>query len=486
MRKSIWGLNLTICLILSSANCADAQTYRRRGSPKPTVAPVVAPTMAPAVAPVAPDARVRSPRETAIHRLGLAPFSIRKESGIDQAQADQLARQIKNDLNAMSYVEATPVDGSVLRSARATLLKSVAAADLDGVVIAELSSDQITGLILSRGGDTLTTFLLTRDISLTNEAQVKSVSRAVVDEIARSIPYRGFVTKRTGEDLYEINLGKNQGILKGQRFRLFDFMTSSFKSGHRDMGEVEVVAVADLTSTVAPTGGRPNIKPYMKIGFNENSHGMSVPQEMESRGYAVLGAGLLNISGTADPKYVDRAYNISSAPGFVMGAGWNKYSVQVLFAQAKGDQTDLTYFETLADYQLLVRPFGGLNKFSVLGGGRLGLVNITTKRDVVTPLESTTSISPQLIARLDRVFNGSVRGFIAASTYFPVYVSGMQSSALLFSYGIGGDAGLSLEFSPRLFLDVGARYHLIRRPVEGQSSVQEIYSEFFTDLGFRF
>jgi hypothetical protein len=89
-------------------------------------------------------------------------------------------------------------------------------------------------------------------------------------------------------------------------------------------------------------------------------------------------------------------------------------------------------------------------------------------------------------ARIDRIIRGPVRGFIDASAYFPIFVSGIDTGALLFSYGIGGDAGLSLDLSQRLFIDVGGRFHLIRRPVEGQSSVQENYTELFADLGFRF
>jgi hypothetical protein len=428
----------------------------------------------------------RSPRETAVRRLGVVPFSVQKDSGIAPAQDDQLVRQVANDLSAMSYVDATPIDGSTKRSARAALLKSVADANLDGVLIGEVASDHFTGVILSRSGDTLAKFDLPLGSSLANESQVKAFSKAIIDEVARAIPYRGFVTRQTGDDRYEINLGKSQGILKGQRFRLFDFTTSSFKSDRRDMGEVEVVDVAESTATVEPTGLASEIKPFMKIGFNEKAHGMSIPQQVETRGFAVLGGGLLNISGSGDPKYVDRAYNVSSTPGFLLGGGWNKFSTEILFAQASGDQTDLVYTEILVDDQILETAFGGLNRFSVLAGGRINRVSITTKRGVVTPLESTTSVSPQLVARLDRIIKGPVRGFIDASAYFPIYVSGMQTSALLFSYGIGGDTGLSLDLSQRLFLDVGARYHLIRRPVEGQSSVQEILTEFFADLGFRF
>jgi hypothetical protein len=213
---------------------------------------------------------------------------------------------------------------------------------------------------------------------------------------------------------------------------------------------------------------------------------MAIAQQIETRGYARFGGGLLNISGTGDPKVLDRAYNVSSAPGFIVGGGWNKWAVDVLFAQAKGEDTDLVYTEVIANNRIVDVPFGGLNRFSVWAGARIGRVSITTKRNIVTPLESTTSISSEFEARLDRVIKGPVRGFIDASAYFPIFVSGMDTGSFLFSYGIGGDAGLSLDLSQRLFLDVGARYHLIRRPVEGQTSVNETYTEIFGDIGYRF
>lgn len=483
MRKSL----RVFVLVLLVSSPAFAQKATRRASNSKKAAAVshqkkkrVAPADEDALS---LDAPKRSPRETAIRKVGVATFAA--SGGLAPDQAASLTRQLANDLTAMSYLEASAVSGSAEKSARSPLLKAVNDAGLDGVLIGLVSPDGAKVTLLSRAGDVLATISLDRDVSLANDGQVKAVSRALVDEVARAIPYRGFVTRRVGQDQYEINLGKKQGLLVGQRFRLFDFAGGTFASPRQDICEVEVVEVSDSTAVIVPTGAA-DVKPFAKVGFNENARGMSVPQQVETRGYARFGGGLLNISGTGDPKYVDRAYNVSSAPGFLLGGGWNKWVVDILFAQAKGEDTDLVYTEVIANNRLFETPFGGLNRFSVWAGGRVARVSITTKRNVVTPLESTTSISPEFEARLDRVIKGPVRGFIAASAYFPIFVSGMQTSALLFSYGIGGDAGLSLDLSQRLFLDVGARYHLLRRPVEGQTSVNETYTELFGDIGYRF
>lgn len=473
MRKRFRPSILTIFLLFLTIDTFAVST------PKAATAPVSAVT-AVAISPVRP------PRETAIRRIGIAPFSLRKGSGVDQAQVENFVRQVANDLSAMSYVEAIQINGSPVKAQRSALLKILNEANLDGVMLGEFSDEKLMVLILSRNGDTLVTFVLPPVLSLESEAQIKAASRALVDEFVRSIPYRGFVTRRIGDGLFEINLGKNQGLLVGQRFRLFDLTSSSLASERRDRGEVQVVAIADSTATIEATSHGTIVRPFMKVGFNENAHGMTVAQQVETRGYATLGGSLLNISGTGDPKYVDRAYNVSSTPGLSLGGAWNKYSLALLFAQAKGDQADLVYTELIANTQIFSNVFGSLNRFSVLIGGRLGRVSITTKRDVVTPLQSTTSISPEFVARLDRIFRGPVRGFADFSVYYPIFVTGMETSALPYSFGVGGDLGVALDLSQRLFLDVGARYHLIRRPVDTQSAVQEIYSEFFTDLGFRF
>jgi hypothetical protein len=483
MRKSLRVLVLV--LFISSPAFAQKATRRASNSKKAAAASrhkkkhvVRTDEDAPS-----PDAPKRSSREMAIRKVGVA--NLAASGGISPAQAANLTRQLVNDLTAMSYLEASAISGSLEKSARGALLKTVNDSGLDGVLLGLVSPDRVKMSLLSRTGDLLASISLDQDVSLANDGQVKATSRAIVDEVARAIPYRGFVTRRVGQDRYEINLGQKQGLLVGQRFRLFDFEGGTLDSGRQDICEVEVVQVSDSTAIIEPTGAA-DVKLFAKVGFNENARGMSLPQQVETRGYVRFGGGLLNISGTGDPKYIDRAYNVSSAPGFLLGGGWNKWVVDILFAQAKGEDTDFVYTEIIANNRLFEAPFGGLNRFSVWAGARAARVSITTKRNIVTPLESTTSISPEFEARLDRIIKGPVRGFIAASAYFPIFVSGMDAGALLFSYGIGGDAGLSLDLSQRLFLDVGARYHLLRRPVEGQTSVNETYTELFGDLGYRF
>ncbi len=481
----MWKCRLcAFVLLLVIASPTFAQKATRRALKKPvTTAPSTKMLKSADVDEMSLDEPKVSPRETALRKVGIATFGV--GGGLTADQAIALARQLTNDLTAMSYLEATQVSASSDKGSRAELLKSVNDAGLDGAITGAVTRDAVKITILTKSGEPISNLTVSREINLASEAQVKAVSRAIVDEIARNVPYRGFVTRRVGKDLYEINLGKKQGILVGQRFRLFEFSANTLSSERKDMAEAEVIEVSESTAVIEPTGSA-DVRLFSKVGFNENARGMTTSSQIETRGYARFGGGLLNVSGTGDPKYVNRAYNISSAPGLVIGGGYNKWAADVLFAQATGEDTDLVYLEGLISTRVYELPFGGLNKFSVLAGARMARVSVTTKRNIVTPLESTTSISPAFEARLDRIIKGPVRGYVGASAYFPIYVSGMDFSAIIFSYGIGGDAGLSLDLSQRLFLDVGARYHLIRRPVEGQTSVNETYTELVGAIGYRF
>ena len=423
----------------------------------------------------------RTPRETAIRAIGITSFATR--DGISPEQAANLTKQVVNDLTAMSYLQGTAV--TVSPASRAEMLKAVSDANLDGVLIGTVGPNGVKGSILSKDGGPLATYSVNREVQLGNDAQVKAVSRAIVDEIARTVPYRGFVTRKINEDQYEINLGKDQGILKGQRFRLFEFTNGKFGPDRADLGEVEVMETTASTSVVEPTGSN-KVFLFTKVGHVENARGMATPEQIETRGYAKIGAGLLNISGTGDPKYVDRAYNISSTPGFLLGGGWGKYAIDVLFAQATGENTDLVYTEILFNKRVSESAFGGLNKFVFLVGARGARVNIATKKSVISALDSTTSISPEFQGRIERIIRGPVHGFIGLSAYFPIYVTGMSTSAIIFSYGIGAAAGLSLDISNRMAIDVGARSHYVRRPVDGQSSVSETYTELLGDIAYRF
>lgn len=457
----IWIVLLIMCMF----GVASAQTgHKRKKVSRPRPAPEAPAQALPA-------------RETALRKLGV---SVAVGKGFTPAQADALSRQFANDMTAMSYSQVVPIAG-----VGATALKAAADQGLDGIVLTEVTITHISGTIVSLSGARLATFSFDRDVYLDNDAQVKAVSRKMVDEAARAIPYRGFITRALPGGRFEVNLGQSQGLMKGQRFRVFDFVGPSFASDHRDDGEVVVDEVGESSAVVESTGSK-TIRPFDKIGFYEQAHGMDLPQLVQTRAYAYLGGGLLNISGAGDPAYVAQAYNISSTPAFLLGGGWGKVDLSVLFAQAHGDQTSLLYIEGIGNYQLYERPFGGLNKFSVWVGGRVASVSISVQRGMVSPLASTTSISPEGVARLDRLIKGPVSAFIAASAYYPIFVTGMDTSTLLFSYGVGGDAGLSLDLSQRLFFNVGGRYHLIRRPVQGQTAVQETYTELFADLGYRF
>jgi hypothetical protein len=423
-------------------------------------------------------------RATALRKMGVETFSAKKNGAILQSQADQLTQVVIGDLSAMSYLEAVSVSAPSGQSGRRELLAAVKAANLDGVITGTVDSNLFQALILSRDGEVLARISLNVPIKLGSEAQIRSASKAVVDEIAHSIPYRGFITGLTADNYYELNLGSDQGLLKGQRFHVFDFISANFTAARKDWGEAVVVSVTPTTALIEPSGSG-EFPIFGKIGFNENAHGMSVAQQIETRGYVYLGGGFLNVNSTSDSKYSDRGYHIGSAPILLAGGGWGKIAGFVQMAAYSSAETDLVYTEGIVDTEVFQKPISA-NKFSVRVGGRLGTMGVSAKKGVVTNLQSTTSLSPDFVARIDRVIRGPLRGYVAVAAYVPLFVTGISTSALVSSYGIEANGGISFDLTQRLFIDAGARYIIFNRPVDGTNAVSETYTDAFGDLGYRF
>ena len=410
-------------------------------------------------------------RETALKKVGVATF-ISSDGSVKPETLTFLRDRLTSDLNSMSYLEATNSDE---------------VSGNDGLITADVTAKKVFGSIQSRTGVSLAKFnaVQTPSIDVSTPAKISELSKALIDQVLRAMPYRAFVTKKLDYDVFELNIGTRHGVLTGQRFRVFDFAGMSFESAKRDLGEVQVIEAREDTSTIELLSGTMAAL-YGKVGFPENARGMVTSTQVETRGYAFIGAALLSASPAGDPQLLDRGYSFSSTPGFLLGGGWGRFGSRLLIAQAKSTDVDLVYIEGIANYEMHETTFGGLNKFSWNLGARLQRVGISTKASVTTTLESTTSLSPEAEARLERVLRGPVRAFVQLEAYYPIFVSGMTTSSLFFSFGVGGSAGLTLDLSQRLFIDAGARYRTIRRPVVDQSSLQESFTELFGDFGARF
>ncbi len=404
---------------------------------------------------------------TALKDVGLALFRI-KSNAVTPAQAAMFRTRLAYDLTGMSFLNVSVTDdGSAL----------------DGTIVGEFSAGRINSLIRSRTGETLVKISIVHKLNFETPAGVKEASHLLVDKIARAMPYRGFLTKKIDDDVYEMNLGSRQGILKGQRFRAFDFSTAEFASLKLDLGEIQVIAIAEDTSTVEILSGD-SVGTYSKIGFAENTRGMVSSSQMETRGYAYLGGMLLSVNSAGEAPYSDRGYDFTTTPGFLVGGGWGRFSLRAALAQAKGKDIDFVFTEILGHVEIYEKV-SGLNRYTIRAGARFARMGVSTKASLVTPIATTMSLSPSAEARVDRVIGGPVRGFAQADANYPVFVTGADLSALIFSYGLGVNAGLSLDLS-RIFIDLGGRYHTYRRPIVGSNAVQEGFAEYFAHVGARF
>jgi hypothetical protein len=435
----------------------------------------------------------RSPRdsvsETALRTIGVAAISVQKSlaSEISEQQASDLAKQIAKELTAKSYLKANFVEGaSATPGGREAMTAAMKANNLDGTVLGVATPTGVNLTLWSRNGERLATSSVSSRLRLVNAAKLNELATSIVDEIVRMVPYRGFLVREVEDGVFELNLGSDHGLMKGQKLRVFDFSDFSLTSEKIDRGEIEVLEVQKETSIVETTSDNHQLKPFQKVGFDERARGMVVQTQTPTRGYAMIGGELISVTGTSDPNFADKSYNMKSTPGLVLGLGWNKTVFRAVLAQARNEDVDLVFTEVLGLYRLWEKQ-NGFNRFTFSVGGRLARFGVTTRKSVTTPLESSTSLSPVFDVGLERMISGPVHAFVGGNVYYPMLNSGNgSSSSVIFAYGAGGEIGAGIDFSPRITLEIGTKIHYIRRPVEGQSAVQERYSEIFADLIARF
>ncbi|RYZ73581.1 MAG: hypothetical protein EOP05_09935, partial [Proteobacteria bacterium] len=137
-------------------------------------------------------------RDTALQTIAVTPFQIQKslKAEITPAQANDIAKQIAIELTAKSYLKATLVEGSGLSAqARDQLVGKLKEANLDGAVTGDLSPNGVNIFIVSKNGERLASAQIQTRLRLVKESTLKALATSIVDEIVRTIPYRGFLTR---------------------------------------------------------------------------------------------------------------------------------------------------------------------------------------------------------------------------------------------------------------------------------------------------
>lgn len=439
---------------------------------------------------VSAHAQQTSNRETAIRNLGVAPLTVFSglSKSISAAQAEELSKNIAAELTQKSFLTASYVQAPVglSKQSKPVLAKAVSSANKDALVVGDLLPGGFNIWIISRSGSRLGNKKIPMKIRALTAASMKTIAAQIVDEVVHLVPYRGFLTRETEDGVFELNMGADHGLKVGQRLRVFEFETGSLESRRDDRGEVEVIEVSGKTSLVEVMSDINQIRVFQKVGFDELARGMVVDQQIPKRGFATVGVQLLSIDGSSKPGEQSRSYTLDSTPAFSIGVGIGQFSLQGLLAQAKNDDLDLVFTEILGLYKFRDKQ-NGLNRLTYSLGARLVRFGVTTRRNVVAPLESSSSIAPVADVRYERLVGGPIRLFASAALYYPMFNSGNGAGGSLFSsFGINGSAGSMIDISSRWSVGLGFKLQYVNRPIESQSAVSEKYTQLFADVIARF
>lgn len=372
-----------------------------------------------------------------------------------------LANTVADEINAKSYLKAT----------------SEASQSTDAELILESSQDEVSWS-LSSSLDQSKRQLAEGMVERTAKPQLQAA--AIVTDVLRTIPYRGFVTRRLNEKTYEINLGSDHGIQPDQKLRIWEFEDSgpTFESKMSAVADVIVTETKAQSSVVEVDSDSDENLVFGKIGFVEMSRGM-MSEPPPNRARLRVAAEQISFSGdSSDPLFADRVFSLSSAQGLALGLSWRKFSLQGLFAQGRATGYDLGYFEVRIKNQVWEKSLGW-GHVSASIGLQASRFNQTSKSDAIRTAASDR-YSPTLALDVDRTLRSGLGAFAGLEIDYPVLNN--ATSSFLFSYATAVRGGITYQVNPRLGIDVGARRRIGRMPVVEETAVQEHLTEVFAGL----
>lgn len=422
-------------------------------------------------------------RATAIGTVGVSPFADVRGNRVSSV-VKTLSDAVVARLNARTYLKAKTLGGSLSPAEKSSTLRPlIAKAGVDGLLLAEVADRDVQWTLIGSQGQVVTTGSVD-SAGLGSEGDLALTADRIVDSVAASVPYRTFITRELGPDVYEINMGSAGGFFKGQRLRVFDISGSDFKGKRVETGLVEVVSVKEWTAEVEAVSGADKIRPFQKIAFEERANGMSLPDPVPSKGWVGLGGGMLTVaSDSPSTAYDQKVFRLNSTPVFMFGVAFGKTELTAGFAQAQNTNEDLVYTEVILD-RLVSNGTRGSWAWKFLGGLRYSSYAVTKDAVLGSQLESLSSVSPHLAGTFEKFIGGPLTFVVGAEAMPLTYYTG--KSNILFSYGAGGKIGLNFEFSPRWSLDVSGKLQTFRRPVDGSSAVQERHSNVNAIVKLRF
>lgn len=433
-------------------------------------------------------------KQLAIRSLALAKILVSRQARkfVPAETEARLSERLLQDLKSKTYFDPKPLDGAVdLRSRSGSISAAAKKAGVDGVLILEIGLEEILGSLSTVSGQKVKGFEFRYKVGELEEKNAVSIlSDRIIEGIVQVTPYRGFLTS-VSRATAKVNLGSDHSLKEGDVLELFEFRRPNMNSTRRLISEVVVKKVdGPAESTVGPIEGRRFIvEPFAKVSYS-----ISKTMAVEATDHSVVsGRWWLGFGGqlvsfgaeAAAPKYESRLFKVNGAPfGFVSG-GNDILTFRGAFGSARSDSETLNFFDVEGLYSVY-QMGGAQSAWNFSGGGRVLLINVVALPNALSALTSTTIVSPVLEAKYSYVPKARVRLGLTGEVFWPVFTSGADIGALIFAFGAGAGVNLQLAMTSQLGLDVFGKLRYLRRPIEGQSGVQERQSLMGAGLIFSF
>lgn len=433
---------------------------------------------------------------TSIRTVGVADFTVDGNSiRVEPQHLAQLSKLVAEGLSFSTYLKAQTIDVALgLNESRQTLVQTAQRTSNDGILSGQakrIGKTLVLELQLYSGmnGYRLDRYTVPLTTSLRSEGSRRQLAEAVVLEMARGFPYRGFATQVLDGKI-EVNLGEAHGVVPGSRLRFYEFTEpqNGFKSDRRWVGDAKVVELkGEALSVAEPIGSESKIERYHKVALPDQKMAMAMATPaVDSRGVGYIGAELVTIDvESVAPEYADRIFQMTSAPGFSIGLNVKNWELDLMFAQARNDNVDVAYAESKLAKQAYDGYYNGFQLRGLLGG-RVAHYNVTTRRTIQNRVPTTTVISPLVEGQADYMIGAGVRLLSALYFIYPVLSTGQKFETTFYNIGGGARLGIAVDITPIVGLEMGARLKYLRRPVEDLSAVQERLTSFYGGLTARF
>lgn len=443
---------------------------------------------------VDPVKRGSTSRELAIRVVGLSKISVSKQARtyVPKDTELRLVERLVQDLAAKTYFEPQAIDGNFDLKTRAPVLAAASKkAAVDGVIVFEIGLEEIHGYLASAMGRRIRSFNFKYRVGEMEEKNAVSIlANRIVEGLVQAIPYRGFVTS-VDKSFATINLGSNHGLKEGDILELFEFRRPNFNSPQRLLSEVQVKKVVGPSeSQVAGVDGESKIvriEPFAKISFkqiNPASYTVNATDRSVVKGRWWFGfGGEVDSLGAeaAAPQYESRVFKVTSAPFGYITAGNETLTLRAAFGGAVSDSETLGLFDTQATYSVY-QSGGAQSAWTLAAGARVFYIRVTPNPGLRSALETTTIVSPMAEFKYQYVPRGRIRLIGTGEVFWPIYTNGASIGAMPFAFGGGAGAGIQLSITPRFGFEVFGKLRYQRRPIDGQSGVQERQSVLGTGL----